>query len=86
MGADNTRPIVDRKERHKSPISELKSFNNWVKAVLILKYGSMAKLPQEDKVRVLDLGCGKGGDLAKWAKVGAGEYVGIGKLAAFKPG
>jgi mRNA (guanine-N7-)-methyltransferase len=30
------------------------------------------------KLRVLDIGCGKGGDLGKWSKAGVVEYVGIG--------
>lgn len=30
------------------------------------------------QIKVLDLGCGKGGDLQKWAKAGTDEYVGIG--------
>jgi mRNA (guanine-N7-)-methyltransferase len=30
------------------------------------------------RLKVLDLGCGKGGDLNKWGKVGTEEYVGIG--------
>lgn len=29
-------------------------------------------------IKVLDLGCGKGGDLMKWQKAGLSEYVGIG--------
>jgi mRNA (guanine-N7-)-methyltransferase len=32
------------------------------------------------RLKVLDLGCGKGGDLNKWGKVGTAEYVGIGAL------
>lgn len=28
-------------------------------------------------IKVLDLGCGKGGDLAKWSKAGTEEYIGI---------
>ena len=30
-----------------------------------------------DRLKVLDMGCGKGGDLNKWAKVNTGEYVGL---------
>jgi mRNA (guanine-N7-)-methyltransferase len=29
------------------------------------------------KLRVLDLGCGKGGDLQKWQKAGLKEYIGV---------
>lgn len=30
-------------------------------------------------MKVLDLGCGKGGDLQKWMKAGTDEYVGVGQ-------
>lgn len=29
------------------------------------------------KLKVLDLGCGKGGDLQKWQKAGLREYIGV---------
>ena len=48
-----------------SRIKGLRSFNNWVKSVIIHKFS-----PTDDgngpPLRVLDLGCGKGGDLGKW--------------------
>lgn len=28
---------------------------------------------------MIDIGCGKGGDLQKWAKAGVDEYIGIGQ-------
>ncbi|MCJ1441901.1 MAG: mRNA cap guanine-N7 methyltransferase [Stictis urceolatum] len=63
-----------------SKIKGLRSFNNWVKSVLIQKFS-----PNEDftpnaggrgfgggrggpGIMVLDIGCGKGGDLGKWQK------------------
>ncbi|CAM9147839.1 unnamed protein product [Choristocarpus tenellus] len=51
-------------EQAQSLIYHLKRFNNWVKATLISK---ASKEPEQKGLRVLDLACGKGGDLGKWA-------------------
>ncbi|CEQ39841.1 SPOSA6832_01416 [Sporobolomyces salmonicolor] len=74
--ADNARPNIDRETRRESPIIGLKSFNNWIKSVLIAKHGRREG-DTGPKVKVLDLGCGKGGDLQKWMKAGTDEYVGV---------
>ena len=61
-----------------SRIKGLRSFNNWVKSVIIHKFS-----PSEGgggaPLRILDLGCGKGGDLGKWqqAPQPVELYVGI---------
>ena len=89
----NARPEVGKEEREHSPIIGLKSFNNWIKAVMIAKFARPAirdtnSRPEEVKLfgtkrrpkyiaRVLDVGCGKGGDLAKWAKAEIAQYVGV---------
>ncbi|KAG7600157.1 S-adenosyl-L-methionine-dependent methyltransferase [Arabidopsis suecica] len=57
-------------ERESSPIIHLKKLNNWIKSVLIQLYTR-----RDDAV--LDLACGKGGDLIKWEKAMIGYYVGI---------
>ncbi|GMH05685.1 hypothetical protein Nepgr_007525 [Nepenthes gracilis] len=57
-------------EREASPIIHLKKLNNWIKSVLIHLYGCRGDA-------VLDLACGKGGDLIKWDKAKIGYYVGI---------
>ncbi|CAM9911415.1 unnamed protein product, partial [Hapterophycus canaliculatus] len=56
-------------------IYHLKRFNNWVKATLISKAN---KDIANAGLRVLDLACGKGGDLGKWAAHpdGVEKYVG----------
>ncbi|XP_067640895.1 mRNA cap guanine-N7 methyltransferase [Eurosta solidaginis] len=61
---------VGRKERLKSRIVFMRNFNNWVKSQLIAEYLARIKEQQRvgDPVRVLDLCCGKGGDLLKWEK------------------
>lgn len=70
-----------------SKIRGLRSYNNWVKSVVIQKfspgYGALGlgADEQEDPNRdllVLDMGCGKGGDLQKWnsAPRRVGLYVG----------
>lgn len=68
----NARPSQNREERHHSPIVNLRNFNNWVKACLIRQFTS-----SDAREAVLDLGCGKGGDLQKWDKAEIGEYIGI---------
>ncbi|GAA5911100.1 mRNA (guanine-N7)-methyltransferase [Sporobolomyces salmoneus] len=75
----NARPNISRETRLESPIIGLKNFNNWIKSVLIAKFARREgqSLEQVPRVKVLDLGCGKGGDLQKWSKAGTDEYVGI---------
>lgn len=85
-GHYNARPDVGPKQRLQSPIIGLKAFNNWIKAVLIGKFAHRAldespwaggRHGRGRGGKVLDLGCGKGGDLTKWAKAHVAEYVGI---------
>ncbi|KAJ4333775.1 mRNA cap guanine-N7 methyltransferase [Didymella glomerata] len=44
-----------------SKIKGLRSYNNWVKSSLIQKF-----IGDERNLKILDIGCGKGGDLQKW--------------------
>lgn len=53
--------------RSQSRIFYMRNFNNWLKSVLIGEI--LDKVRQSRKeLCVLDLGCGKGGDLLKWRK------------------
>ncbi|KAH8601424.1 mRNA capping enzyme-domain-containing protein [Bisporella sp. PMI_857] len=77
-----------------SRIKGLRTFNNWVKSTLIQKFSPMedytpgaterggmvfAEGPPPKGLLVLDLGCGKGGDLGKWqqAPQPVDLYVGL---------
>ncbi|KAJ6455783.1 mRNA capping enzyme-domain-containing protein [Mycena sanguinolenta] len=83
----NTRPEVGVAQRETSPIIGLKSFNNWVKSVLISRFGHPALAASKvsrstgrgavSRGKVLDMGCGKGGDLTKWAKARAAEVLAV---------
>lgn len=66
----NARPNQGIAVRETSQIFRLRAFNNWVKAIQI---GMHAK-PQMD---VLDLACGKGGDLGKWERARIRRYHGM---------
>lgn len=70
----NARPDLGYKKRQFSPIIQLKRFNNWIKSVLIQKFAPHAS---DHPILVLDMGCGKGGDLIKWDKAGIDGYIGI---------
>ncbi|KTW31913.1 mRNA (guanine-N7)-methyltransferase [Pneumocystis jirovecii RU7] len=71
----NEKPEVGRKRRESSPIIGLRNFNNWIKSALIRKFSKM--FPRDIAILVLDIGCGKGGDLLKWVKAGIAGYIGI---------
>ncbi|KAJ3117752.1 mRNA cap guanine-N7 methyltransferase [Phlyctochytrium bullatum] len=66
----NARPQVNAERRKESIIFHMKSFNNWIKSVLIRRYTRRGD-------KVLDFCCGKGGDLLKWIKADVGELVGV---------
>lgn len=59
------------KERSKSRIFYMRNSNNWIKSYLIAYCLEQIRDRQVDgyQISVLDLGCGKGGDLFKWQKV-----------------
>ncbi|VEU22544.1 DEKNAAC103332 [Brettanomyces naardenensis] len=59
-----------KQKRSESKIYKLRSFNNCIKYILINKYATRGG-------NVLDLGCGKGGDLAKWDLAQISSFVGI---------
>lgn len=62
-------------QRKESRIYFMRNFNNWIKSLLINEYVSKIRSKKEEKlqpgeprptINVLDMGCGKGGDLQKW--------------------
>eukprot|EP00123_Amoebidium_parasiticum_P009788 comp19706_c0_seq1/m.23448 comp19706_c0_seq1/g.23448 ORF comp19706_c0_seq1/g.23448 comp19706_c0_seq1/m.23448 type:complete len:315 (-) comp19706_c0_seq1:11-955(-) len=66
----NSRPDKGLEARQQSVILQLRSFNNWVKSLLINQYVRPGDT-------VLDLCCGKGGDLLKYSKRRVGRLVGV---------
>nr|XP_019563910.2 mRNA cap guanine-N7 methyltransferase [Aedes albopictus] len=57
-------------ERSKSRIFYMRNFNNWIKSILINRYLNRIKEKAAlgTPLRVMDMCCGKGGDLLKWIK------------------
>lgn len=70
--ADHYNNIMNKgvKDRAKSRIFHMRNFNNWIKSYLINYCLEQIRERQVDDypISVLDLGCGKGGDLLKWQK------------------
>lgn len=66
-----------RKDRQKSKIFFMRNFNNWIKSQLINEYMSQIKDQKRmgDALRVLDMCCGKGGDLLKWEKAAISHLI-----------
>ncbi|XP_062986604.1 mRNA cap guanine-N7 methyltransferase [Elgaria multicarinata webbii] len=58
---------VGLEQRSMSRIFHLRNFNNWIKSVLIGEFLDKVR-QRKQNMTVLDLGCGKGGDLLKWRK------------------
>jgi hypothetical protein len=77
----NEREERGREARQESRIFKLRKFNNWIKSVLIAKFIPERTEEEVDEDRglfVLDIGCGKGGDLGKWQKQRDVQgYVGV---------
>ena len=74
---DNSRLPVADQQRELSPIIQLRKFNNWVKSTIIAR----ATEGCEPGIKVLDLGCGQGGDLLKWGRESISLYVGVGQTS-----
>lgn len=55
-------------QRSQSRIFYLRNFNNWMKSALINEFLGRVRERKNRNIAVLDLGCGKGGDLLKWRK------------------
>lgn len=64
-------------ERKESRIYHLRNFNNWIKSVMINEFMDKIKKQKRvsDDLNVLDLACGKGGDLLKWKMAGNVDHV-----------
>lgn len=72
----NQLPESGLKQRKQSKIYFMRNFNNWVKSVLMKTFQlRLEDEGQKNGVIALDLGCGKGGDLLKWAKGNVNKVI-----------
>lgn len=67
----NERTFISKKHnRNYSPIIKLRNFNNAIKYMLIDKFTRPGDV-------VLELACGKGGDLRKYGAAGISQFIGV---------
>lgn len=66
----NSRQNMHFSERNRSKILGVRDFNNFVKSILIDRYARPRSI-------ALDLACGKGGDLHKWARACVDGLIGV---------
>ena len=82
---DSSVIVSDRKQdiyyqKNSNLAKPMRNFNNWIKSILIYTYCQKAKITKDSsarKMNVLDIGCGRGGDLMKMYHARVGYYVGI---------
>jgi SAM-dependent methyltransferase len=58
----------------------MRQFHNWIKSIILYTYCEPTKYKRDGKIKkndILDIGCGRGGDLLKFYHVRAGYVVGI---------
>jgi len=74
---------ITKESRKDSRIFHLRNFNNWVKSVVISEFLEKVKRRKRvsDDINVLDIACGKGGDILKWQK-GKVDHVIMADIAA----
>ena len=61
-------------------LKKLREFHNWIKSILIYTYCSPTSNTLGGKIirqSILDIGCGRGGDILKMYHARVGEYVGF---------
>ena len=69
---------IGQDDRRQLPFYNYRCFQNWIKSVLINEAVRYAKEGTgASEISVLDLGCGKGGDLKKFMSNDVANYVGV---------
>nr|XP_039270896.1 mRNA cap guanine-N7 methyltransferase-like [Styela clava] len=72
----NQLPESGLRQRKQSKIYFMRNFNNWVKSVLMKTFQIRLETEgQRSGIVALDVGCGKGGDLLKWAKGNVNKVI-----------
>lgn len=69
-------------QRNESKIICMRSFNNWIKSLIVNEFVALAREnchANPTSIKVLDVGCGKGGDLRKYIATDIQHLVCTGK-------
>ena len=84
--ADHYNKIEDSglEHRNESKIICMRSFNNWIKSLIVNEFVDLTREnchANPTNIKVLDVGCGKGGDLKKYIATDIQHLVCTGRLS-----
>ncbi len=77
ISSERAQDIYYQKVTHLGKI--FRDYHNWIKSIIIYSYCSMGKENRDGKDKkksVLDIGCGRGGDIMKMYHARVGEFIG----------
>jgi len=73
----DNRKLESKSDREQSQSLYVRNFNNWIKMVILSEACKKCNGRNDNRLAVIDLACGQGGDLSKYEHLPVWDYIGI---------